>query len=282
MAQRHIIDVDIAGRADGLVPTWDDGTQTHQYGSAAGLPVAKNWFTDNFDLRDYPASPNALDDEFEGGGAIDAKWTAVNNPASGDAFNQTDLAGYLHVGLLELGTDDFANAIQLYQTAPSGAAVATYIARLAIANKSGTPALTDAAEFAAIGIALINSVNSQAIGVGLQFNDAHTGGNDNLPLAAVGFEDLFTGFGGTFSYPTILPGKEIYVRLRKTTSAAYTSANTYEMDFSPDGRAWQNIATGSKTFTTACDRVGFLIRRPKSATGTPYAEAIADFFRRTV
>lgn len=270
-------DHDLIYQSDGSSwSTWADVS-----GSGSGLPATKNWISDNLFREDYPGSPNALDDEFEGSGSLDVKWTKVNDPASANALNQTDIPGYLHVGLLELGTDDWANLIQLYQTAPTGTSTMTYIAKIALANSSGTTGLTDAAEFAGIGIALINSANNQAVGVGLQFNDAATGGNDNLPLAAVAFEDTWSGFGSTVAYPVILPGTEVFVKLVKETTSAYTSANTYSMYVSGNGRIWQQIATGSKTFTTACDRVGFLIRRPKSATGTPFVEAIADFFRRT-
>ena len=271
-------DHDLIYQSDGASwSTWSDVS-----GSGSGLPSSKDWLTDNIFTEDYPGSPNALDDEFEGGGALDGKWTAVNNPAAGNAFNQTDLPGFLHVGLLELGTDDFANLLQLYQTAPTGTATMTFIARVALAFSSGnSTAATDAGEFAGIGIALINSTNSQAVGVGIQFNDALTGGNDNLPLGPLAFEDNFSGFGSTMSYPTVRGGEEVWLRLRKTTTAAYTSANTYEADYSINGRIWQNLSSGAKTFTTACDRVGFLIRRPKSQAATPFVEAIADCFRKT-
>lgn len=38
MTQRHLVDVDIAARADGKLPAWDDGSNTHVYvdPSAAG------------------------------------------------------------------------------------------------------------------------------------------------------------------------------------------------------------------------------------------------------
>lgn len=281
MAQRHIIDVDISDRADGLAPVWDAGSATHVYASASGLPAPKNWLTDSDSGLDYPGSPNALDDEFEGGGSLDVKWTAVNNPASGDAFNQTDFDGYLHVGLLELGTDNFANLVYLYQTAPTGTSTMTFTARVALVNSSGTSGLTDAAEFAHVGIGLINSTNSESIEACIAFNDASSADTDKMPQVATAQSDGVNGFTTTVEHTGLTPGEFVFIRLRKTTASAYTSANTYEMDFSMNGMIWQNYASGSKTFTTACDRVGLIFRRPKSATGTPKCEALVDFFRRT-
>ena len=255
-----------------------DHADVDHSGVLGGVPT---YLADNFSLDAYPGSPNALDDEFEGGGAIDAKWTKVNDPAGGDAFSQSLYAGYLHVGLTELGTDNFASLIQLYQTAPVGTAVATYVAKVCIAIASDTINLTDAAEFSNVGIALINSTNSQSIAATLQFNDGIATDTDKLPLAPAAASDGVNAFTTSIDYLGVTPSEWVYLRLRKTTSAAYTSANTYEMDFSLNGMIWHNYASGSKTFTTACDRVGIICRRPKSATGTPKTEALVDFFRRT-
>lgn len=151
---------------------------------------------------------------------------------------------------------------------------ATTKVALAISAEAG---VVDKGEFCAVGIALINSTNSQSIGVGLHFNDATS---DATPLMSLGFEDLFSGFGGSAGLTAHEPGRNIYLKLEKSTTAAYTSANTYNMYISGNGVIWHQIATGSKTFTTACDRVGLLFRRPKSQTGTPKGEAVVDFFRK--
>jgi hypothetical protein len=102
-----------------------------------------------------------------------------------------------------------------------------------------------------------------------------------MPLAPTAQADGVTGFTTALDFTGITPGEWVYIRLRKTTTAAYTSSNTYEMDFSLNGMIWHNFASGAKTFTTACDRVGIIARRPKSATGTPKVEALVDWFRRT-
>jgi len=236
---------------------------------------------DNFNPDAYPASPNALDDEFEGSGSLDGKWTAVNNPAGGDAMNQTDYPGYLHVGLTELGTDNWASLVQLYQTAPTGTSTMTFTAKVCMANVSDTINLTDAAEFAHVGIGLINSTNSQSIEATIEFNDNLATDVDKFPLTASASNDGVNGFTTTILFPSVTPSQWVYIRLRKTTASAYTSANTYEMDFSLNGMIWHNYASGSKTFTTACARVGLIFRRPKSATGTPKVEVLVDWFRRT-
>lgn len=278
-ADNHLKRVD---SADAVVDIEAAGAPTdaaYIVGAADGdlsAEVVKAYLADNYDPDAYPAVPDALDDEFEGGGALDVKWTAANDPAGADALNQTDYEGCLHVGLAELGTDDWANLVQLYQTAPAGAATMEFVAKISLAIVADGYQ-TDGGEFAGVGIALINSTNSQAVGMGLQFNI----GALTWPLITLAFEDNFSGFGTTQPMAIAFPGQWIWVKLKKSTANAYTSANTYNMYVSGNGIVWQHVASGSKTFTTACDRVGLLFRRPKSQTGTPKAETLVDCFRKT-
>lgn len=277
MTTRHIIDVDITGRSDGLVPTWDAGSSTHVYGSAAGLPADKAWFTDNYSLDDYPGSPATEDDEFEGAGSLDAKWTVTNNPAGGDAANQTDFPGFLHVGLPEqAGTDNFDGLVRVHQTPPAGAATATYIAKLAVGMNAGATA-TDGGEFCSAYVYLGNSTNDEAIGVGVQFNI----GSINTPTAA----NILVVTAGTISgagTPLVIPPTEfVYVKMVKSTASAYTSANNYDAFISLNGMIWHDIGGQSKTFTTACDEFGLAFRLPKAVATTPKGEAVVDFIRKT-
>jgi len=276
MTQRHIIDVDITDRADGLAPVWDETSGTHKYASASGLPTEKQWFTDNVDGRDYPDSANSLDDEFDGGGSINVKWTKVNDPSSSDALSQGVHEGFLYVGLEELGTDNFDNTVRLYQTPPTGTATMTFEARLALAAIA-EGYQTDGGEFSGAWVYLGDSVNDEAIGAGLQFNI----GSLSTPLQS----NLLTVTGGTITgagqtLSIVVPGQFVFVRLEKSTSSGYTSSNTYNGYLSGDGLLWHHFASASKTFTGACNEVGLIFRKPKSQTGTVKTAALVDYFRR--
>jgi len=235
---------------------------------------------DNYDLNDYPTSPNALDDEFEGGGTIDGKWTKVNDPAGVDAMNQTSYPGYLYCGLPEnAGTDNMAALVRLHQPAPAGNAAATYVARV---NVSTQGLAAEIGEFAGVGICLWNSTDNEFVGLSiLTANDVEA----NLTGLLQPHKD--NGAGGfssltTTSRRSVTVTTPVWLKLEKSTTAAYTAANTYSAYFSLDGVVWQQIGTDSKTFTHDCDQVGFYFRLPKTQVGTPHGDVIADCFRRTV
>lgn len=273
----------LAARVTDIVAGGGGAPTTAKYIVAAadgGLSaeVVKQYLGDNYDPNTYPGSPNALDDEFEGGGSVDAKWTKTNDPAGADALNQTDFTGYLHVGLLELGTDNFDNLVRLHQTPPAGTATMEYVARLAI---TATGLGAEHAEFAEVCVYLGDSVNDQFVAAGVQLNNA-----DGATDVSRGDAAMDNGTGGLALMTTTqvqhigAPGTFVYVKLQKATADAYTSANTYNAYMSANGMIWFQIGTCSKTFTGACDEVGLFFRRPKSQTGTPKAEAMVDFFRR--
>jgi hypothetical protein len=282
MAARHIIDVDITDRADGLVPTWDTATSTHIYSSAAGLPADKAWFTDNYHPDDYPASPNALDDEFEDS-SIAVAWTTTNNPAGGNAISESKYPGYIWVGLPEsVGTDNFDGLVRFHQTAPSGAAVATYIAKVAVTILTdGTAA--DNGEFCGVWVYLADSANDEMVGAGVQFNN---GASTIRPLIANGMVSTagtLTAASTSQALEGFVPGEFVYVRLDKVAATAYTGSQVYDLYLSSNGILWYRFGTQTKTFTANCDEVGIAFRLPKPAgAGTPQGEALVDFFRRTV
>ena len=230
----------------------------------------------NYDLDDYPASPNALDDEFADA-SINVKWTKVNEPGAPNAFDESTYSGYIWVGLPELVTDSYDSYVQLYQTAPAGAAVAEYIAKVAVGvDAQGS---TFIGQYGNVTLCLINSTDKEWIGVSNQINSTSASGGRVYGCMNSG--TAFTNM--TSNYPEDMDlSQYVYIKLKKTTNAAYTSANTYEAHYSFNGMVWVFLGTASKTFTHACDRFGFLFRLPAAQTGTPIAYAVIDWVRRTV
>jgi hypothetical protein len=232
----------------------------------------------NYDIDDTPAAPNALDDEFDDS-SLDVKWTAVNNPGAPNAISETAFPGYIWVGLTELGTDNYANAIQLYQATPAtGNFAMEFIAKVSVSmlGEAG-----ESGEFAGVAVALINDTDSQLWGCSLDFNDNL---GINYSCRAGGYKTAAGAFAGstTMQFQVVDASSWTYIKLAKTTTAAYTSANTYVAYFSKNGIIWHEVGTESFTFTTAPGRVGLIFRRPKSQAGTPLGYALVDFFRRTV
>lgn len=263
-----------AGSEDDVL-TIVSGEPAWSASAGSSLPA---YITDNLQPDEYPGSPNAVDDEFEGGGSLDVKWTVGNDPGGADTPNQTDVAGILHIGLLEnTGTDNVAAYVRLTQTAPTGTATARYRAKVCM-GVSGLAG--EDAEFAGLGLALIDVSNGISAGVGVQVNNATTG----FAMEWRALKDAAGTLGNMSTASTAVHrpkvGEWAYLELRKTTTSAYTSSNTYEAWVSFNGIAWFQIGTDSVTFT-ATPVLGFVCRRPKSQTGTPKAEAYVDFFRKT-
>jgi len=201
-------------------------------------------------------------------------------------LSQSLFTGYLHVGLDELDvTDNFDNLVRLYQTAPSGAAAAEYVAKVSLAADQWGQ---EGAEWSEVALYLGNSTDDEFIGACLEFN-ADDISTDTFKarssLQAIGIED--NGSGGVTPTSTTTPqrgyapGEFVYVKLVKESSSGYTSSQTYKVYASSDGVVWHQVGESTKTFTTACDEIGLFFRRPKSQTGTPHVMAACDFFRRT-
>jgi hypothetical protein len=233
----------------------------------------------NYDIDDTPAAPNALDDEFDNS-SLDGKWTLVNNPGAPNAISETAYPGYIWIGLTELGTDNYAALIQMGQPAPAtGNFAMEFVAKVCVVE---TGESANIGEFAGPGIMFNNSANSGEMwGPCCQLNDALGATQASYASTLKSSAGTLAG-SGTAKNQWVSPSQWVYLKLAKTTTAAYTSANTYISYYSLNGIIWHEIGTDSITFTTACDTVGIYWRRPKSQVGTPLCYALVDFFRRTV
>ena len=233
----------------------------------------------NLDPDVSPSSPATINDEFFGGGSINAKWSITNNPAGVDALNQNDFEGFLTVGLIEQsGTDNFANGVRIHQTPPSGSWDVR--AKVALGIDDGFPA--EEGEFAAATLYIANSTGSEFLNSGLQFNNAS---GSFWPLHAVADkEDAAIGFVrwsvAIDLMKMIVPTQFYYVRLAKTTAGSYTTTNTYRSYISANGVIWHLVAEEQRAFAASADEIGLLFRRPKNQGGTPHARVLVDWFRQ--
>ncbi len=228
----------------------------------------------NYDLQDYPASPDALDDEFDDS-AIDPKWTIVNEVVA-YPFNESDKPGFIWFGI-DYHTSTYANSLQFYQTAPAGNQTLEFIARVCISNFLYA-STSYYSQFAAICLAFINSTDGEWVGTTLQLNQSHaTGCTVYMAKDSAGsWSALSTAVRGASM------GKFIYLKLQKTTTSAWTSLNSYVGHCSWDGITWDRLcftAEANKTFSHDVDRVGFIIRPTDHANYV--AHGAIDFFRRT-
>lgn len=250
----------------------------------AGVPngIVKDYLYDNYDRDAYPSSPTSWDDDFDST-SINAKWTKVNNPAGTNAFSTSKYPGYLWVGLLEspatLGT--FQGYPRMSQVAPTGIDATGTFDFVAKASLATTGEGMEAAEWAEVGIYLGSSGTFEFVSSFIEANDGisvnqafRCGGGMN------GVTGALTSMTTLNRWQAVDPADFIYLKLSKMTSGAYTSANTYTAYFSKNGMIWQEVGTQSKTFTGMPNEVGLLFRRPKLQSGTAYAEALVDFFRK--
>lgn len=253
------------------------------YVPASDTTIASNQITDKravlhrrlatFDLDSHPATAATEDDEFEGGGSLDAKWTLVNDTG----INQTSHLGHAFIPMTEnTGTDNLAARVQMYQTPPAGNQTLGFIAKVAMAITADA-FQTEKGEFAAVYLYLMNSVNSEYVSIKANISNLLEA-NGTIGFASsekTGDAAFASNFG-----PVLDLTGFYYLKLVKSTASAYTSANTYTVYFSKNGMVWQQVGTDSITFTANCDRVGLMFRRPKSQNGSPSAEVVVDFFRR--
>ncbi len=237
----------------------------------------------NYDIDDTPASPNALDDEFDDS-SLDVKWTIVNNPATRN-WDETTFVGYLSSVIPETAVADvFDNYHRLYQATPAGDYAITIIAKVSLAF---TGLATDDGEWGDVNIYFGNSTDDEWIGSAIQTNNVTTPaphGTANV-LWATGSEGGVSGVVGsmgTIDNQNVDLTSWVYLKLEKSTADAWTSANTYNAYYSKNGIVWHQVGTDSKTFSHAVDEIGILCRAPKAQTGDPIAYPAIDFFRRTV
>jgi len=248
-------------------------------GTASGLLSAervKAAIYDNYDLDDYPAAPDALDDEFDDG-AIDVKWSFANEPVA-YPFNETDFPGFIWVGMPENAADNYDSYIQLYQTAPSGTQTMEFIAKVSLGGKDWGSS-SSWVQYANITLCLINSTNKEWVGVTIQISYSSSIGGSIY--ASMNSGTAFATYSGGVSKLMELT-QFVYLKLVKAEANAYTAANIYNMYYSLNGIIWMQLSngTGTKTFTSICDRVGFIFRTPATQAGDPVGLALVDFFRR--
>lgn len=227
---------------------------------------------------DIPSdSPSTIDDEFLGAGTLDTKWTITNDPSGDNAVNISDFEGYLHVGLVELGTDNFANLVRIHQAPPDDESTWEVVIKAAI---TATGLAGNLAEFAGVSVYLGEAANSEMVNMTVQANDS----TSNVALSLSGNTDNGSGILVPMSTDHVqrgtAPGQFMYLRLAKTSAGAYTASNTYKAYGSGNGITWWQVGQQTKTFTAVCDQIGIAFRRPKPQTGTPFAEALVQWFRR--
>jgi len=252
------------------------GSITQVDDDRAFVSVEKDWVRDNHDPDAYPTTPSAWDDEFEGSGAIDAKWT-LTDPGGTVSMNQTDYPGMLHVtGLDELGgVDTYAQLIRFTQAMPTDDSTWSVRAKVAIINQ-GCGA--NAGEFASVCLFVGRDSTSDLVSSNAGYSDG-----SGTPLAQIANAWSSGAFAATSLAinQNFSAGQWAYLRLDKTTANVTTLANTYAMYFSMEGRIWFQLGSHSKTFGAVADQFGILFRRPKSQTQTPLAEALIDWYRFT-
>ena len=230
---------------------------------------------DNFDLADYPAAPSAWDDEFEDG-AIDPKWTAMNNPAAPRSFSESKFAGFVWVQSIGSVISSWDTMVGLYQTTiPSSAARWMFIARVALGNL----VVAATAEYAHAGVFLGDSVTKDAVMGVLQLTpvtDAAVAG-----MARIVAIDANVYVAATIERrQTVDLTKSVWIGLSKETNNAYTSANDYWAWMSVDGIVWHVTGLRTFTFSTSPDRIGLSFRRAAAVAAD--IEYAVDSFRKTV
>ena len=238
----------------------------------------------NYDLDDTPGSPNALDDEFDDS-SLDGKWTITNAPGVRN-WDETTYVGFLSAVILETATtDDFAHWHRIYQVPPvTGNFAMEFIAKVCLDIVYDLAFSIEIGEWADLQLYLGESTHSKWVASGLQTNDASPS-SVNLRQQGMGIHDNGSGLSTFMTNHQELTGisaRWVYLKLKKETTAAYTSANTYSAWVSLNGLAWQLVGSCSHTFDHDCNEVGIMCRPPKAQGGTPTSGPFVDFFRRTI
>lgn len=236
----------------------------------------------NDDPDDEPASPDSIDDEFDND-SLDAKWTITNNPATRN-WDETTFTGFLSCVIPETAVaDSFENYHRIHQSGVPAYGTAWEITAKVCLTVVEDSAVTEAGEWADINLYLGNLTNKQFVSACLQTNDASPHSVNN-PQALHAFHDNGAGViaAMTTDKPKVIdPSSWVYLRLKKTTTAAYTSANTYEAWGSKNGFNFFYLGQCSHTFTADPDEIGIMCRPPKAQGGTPSSKPMIDWFRKT-
>lgn len=283
-----------SGLADGDVLTWDAAAwkwvPAEPPGGVGGAPSDAKYIVGaadgdlsnervkqslhiNYDLCDYPASPDAMDDEFDDA-SLDGKWTKENEAAAPNAVSESAFPGMLWWGLPETATDNWASAFKLYQTAPAGNQTLGFIARVSLAAFAAGGSM---ASFGGVGIYIGEPTGKDAV-------IAYVGYPTTAEcLKAWGFSinnDVKAVLATLDRQMQFTAGQFAWIKLTKSTADPYTSANNYQSWFSLDGIVWHLTGAGSYTFSNAATQVGFFSRLPGNQTGDPVVHVLIDSFRR--
>ena len=235
--------------------------------------VVKAYMKDNFDPDATPTAPNAMDDEFTAS-TLDVKWTIANDPAAPNAVSCSAYPGFMWVGLPE-GTDTYDASVRVYQTPPSAEVAQAYVIK---ATNCATGVTAAYGEWSEVGIYFGNSTDDEGVWSVFQVNNGTL--NETGGVQANGTHG--TIMAGAYNLRGWAPGQWTYLKVEKTTTAAWTSANTYNCYASSNGIIWWQIGTISKTFTHDVNEIGIYLRLPKSQTGTAVVYPLIDFFRRVL
>lgn len=219
-----------------------DSTQTFGLKWAAASATIPTWVSLQPDAK--PASPNALDDEFESG-ALDASWNWINQNGSTTTFSGTK-------ALLNK-TNVESNLTFLYK-----AITGTWT----ITSKIWLVGATATNSYGGLGV--MDSTTSKlqvlisgkgGIGTSIQ-NWTNSGSFSSQPAAVTAF--------GVFQY--------VYLRIQlDSTNLTYS--------YSVDGDFWQQVYQIAKAtwLTGGQDRVGYIVR----PADTGPIGVVTDFFRRS-
>lgn len=193
-------------------------------------------------IDEPPASPNSLDDEFDGS-SLDAKWS-WNNQGTSVATVANDRLS-IDIGAMS------DNSSVIYQSVPAGDFIAT--AKVRVFSKGDS--------YYGSYIGVINSANNRRINLG---RSCRPTGNDWIHCTKPWTSDILLkeGFAGW-----------LYVRVA-------LSSGTLTFSFSEDGLLW--IVAFSEAVTTWIGAItGICIAAGRNNTGADKAYALCEWFRVT-
>jgi hypothetical protein len=241
--------------ASGNIPKYDAAGNLVDSGVAAsslgGLPLWLQYHPDA-----YPASPNAMDDEFDGGSVNTGLWTAVNTSGA-MVFTQS------RGRLIATPTSDTGAFRGYYQALPG----------------SGAWQFRSKIYF--------DPTSSSDVNVaGIMFYESSSGKTDVLYFGRVNSGtysvklDYWTGsgtsFGGNFYASTIStsPITQFYMLI------GFDGSTNYTIQVSGSGVSYYTIpGRTTSDFTTKADRIALVYFSNQSGLGDP---AYWEFFRRTI
>jgi hypothetical protein len=249
-----------AGLAAQLVPTlpsdatkYLDGTgawSTPAGGGGGSLPL---WLQHHPDA--YPASPNAMDDEFDAGSVNTSLWTAVNSAAA-MVFSQS------HGRLIATPTSDNGGAFRGYYQALPGSGAWEFRTKLYLDPSS----------------------TSDTNVAGIMFYESSSGKADILYFGRVGSSvvaklDAWTGAGSSFGSNLAGGSLSSSPVIAFYLLISFDGSSNYLVKASGSGVSYFTMAARTTTdFTTKADRIALVAFSNQSGAADPI---FWEFFRRT-